>query len=99
MRVYCDNSAVVSIVNRGTSKNQEAMHLIRCLAFIRARFEFHIHALHIKGGENTLADALSRNNLKLFHSLYPQAYSSPATILSASLDYSSKLLTIDYYIP
>ncbi len=86
VRVYCDNSAVVSIVNRGTTKNQEAMHLIRCLAFIRARFEFHIHALHIKGGENTLADALSRNNLKLFHSLYPQAYSSPATIPEALLD-------------
>lgn len=50
--VECDNSAVVSIINRGTLTEaqrrtmQEAMHLICCLAFIRARFKFHIHAVH-----------------------------------------------------
>ncbi len=34
----CDNEAVVSIVNSGTSKDKEAMHLHRCLAFTTAKF-------------------------------------------------------------
>ena len=29
--VQCDNSAVVSIINHGTSKNQDTIHLARCL--------------------------------------------------------------------
>ena len=65
----CDNIEVVNIVNHGTSKNRDAMHLARCLAFIAAKFEFHIVAVHIKGTLNVQADALSRNNLALFHSL------------------------------
>lgn len=35
---------------------------------------------HIRGVENTLADALSRNNAQLFHSLYPQAKAEPCSI-------------------
>ena len=49
MFARCDNMAVVNIANHGTSRNQDAMHLARCLAFITARFEFHIVAVHIKG--------------------------------------------------
>ena len=71
--VQCDNSAVVSIINHGASKNQDAMHLARCLAFITAKFDFHMQAAHIKGVDNILADALSRDNLPLFRSLHPQA--------------------------
>lgn len=61
-----NNVAVVHIVNHGTSKNQDAMHLARCLAFITAKFDFHIVAAHIKGALNVRADALSHNNLPLF---------------------------------
>ncbi len=62
----CDNMAVVSIVNHGFSKNEDAMHLARCLAFIAAKFDFHMEATHIKGVVNTQVDALSRDNLLLF---------------------------------
>lgn len=65
----CDNAAVVAIINQGTSRNQEAM-----LAFVMAKFIF---ATHIKGVNNTLADALSRDNWSLFHSLRPQAQHYP----------------------
>ena len=37
----CDNMAVVAIVNSGTSKEKEAMHLRRCLAFLEAKWGFH----------------------------------------------------------
>ncbi len=37
VKAWCDNTAVVSIVNHGSSRNKEAMHLTRCLAFITAK--------------------------------------------------------------
>lgn len=43
IHVQCDNSAVVSIINHGMSKN-------RCLAFIMARMEFCLRHLHKGGG-------------------------------------------------
>ena len=76
----CDNSAVVTIISNGTSRDQDIMHLMRCLAFIAAKFEFNIWAQHIKGVDNTLADALSRNDLPLFISLHSQASQLPTTI-------------------
>ena len=82
----CDNLAVVSIVNHGTSKNQEVMHLARCLAFITAKFDFHIIATHIKGTHNIQADALSRDNLSLFRSLHPQANQDGASVPQSLLD-------------
>ena len=61
MQVLCDNEAVVTIVNKGTTKDTECMHLVECLAFIKAKFNVDLVASHIKGKLNTLADALSRN--------------------------------------
>ena len=73
----CDN---IAIVNHGTSKNQDAMPLARCLAFISAKFDFHIAVTHIKGAHNIQADALSRDNLLLFRSLYLQANQTGASV-------------------
>ena len=86
VRVRCDNMAVVAIINKETSQDKEVMHLVRCLAFIRARFQFRIYAVHVPGVENTMADALSRNNRVLFMSLHPQAQQSPAPIPSELID-------------
>ena len=88
IKAWCDNSAVVCIVNQGSSRNQEAMHLARCLAFIKAKFDYTIVASHIQGAKNTstLADALSRDNLALFRSLHPQANQNPTAIPEALLD-------------
>ena len=58
------------------------MHLIRCLAFITAKFQFLLSASHIPGVENTVADALSRNKVVVFL----QANSVPAPIPAALLD-------------
>ena len=84
--IQCDNMAVVHIINQGSSKNKVAMHLARCLSFTSAMFNFHLSAQHIKGADNTLADALSRDNLPLFHSLHPQAEPVPTPIPAAILD-------------
>lgn len=86
VRAWYDNAAVVSTINHGSSRNQDTMHLTRCLAFISAKYGVHIVALHIRGINNTCADALSRNDLPLFRSLHPQADPEPTAIPAALLD-------------
>ena len=86
IRVWCDNIAAVSAINLGTSRNQEAMHLVRCLAFIKAKLEFDLTAAHLPGVSNCRADALSRNHLSLFRTLHPQANQEPTAIPEALLD-------------
>lgn len=82
----CDNTAVVSIINQGTSKNVVAIHIARCLAFISTKFNFHIVAEHVRGVDNVSADALSRNNLGTLRLLYPQANQEQSVIPQSLLD-------------
>ena len=86
VHVWCDNSAVVAILNWGNSRDPEAMHLMRCLAFIKEKFQFFLFATHIKGKNNDLADALSRDNLSYFRSHHPQALPHPTPLPQELLD-------------
>ena len=67
---HSDNEAVVKVLSKGSSKDSSLSHLIRCLALLAAFYGFHISAVHVPGSLNKAADALSQNNLCLFHSLY-----------------------------
>lgn len=84
--VHCDNLGVVQLVNSGYSRVPQIMHLLRCLFFTRAYFELELWAVHIPGKENTLADAILRNDLLYFFSQVPGATNSrevvPPTLLS-----------------
>jgi len=64
--VRSDNIATVDILNNRMGRNDEAMHLVRCLAFILARMQPSVLAEHIPAVHKMLADALSRNNLPTF---------------------------------
>lgn len=74
--MHCDNMGAVALVNSGYSRVPEMMHLLRCLFFIRAHFQFSVHAVHVPGVENTLADAISRGNLALLFAQVPRAIHS-----------------------
>ena len=76
----CDNAAVVALINAGYCKHETAMHLLRCLFFIAAHFDFDIFARHIPGSLNVAADALSHNCLPLFLAKVPEAEPLPSTI-------------------
>ena len=91
MQAQCDNAAVVAIINSGNSKDREAMHLCQCSSFITAKFNINLFASHIRGSDNTLADALSRKNTDYFLANFPQAQPSPTRIPSELLD----LLVVD----
>ena len=88
--VHCDNLGTVALVNSGYSKVPQSMHLLRCLFFIRAQFQIQLWAVHIPGIENTLADAISRNNLCLLYSQIPEAIGRqspiPPQLISLLLD-------------
>ena len=76
----CDNAAVVSIVNSGSSKDALVMHLMRSLFFIAAVNGISLYAQHIPGKHNNAADALSRNHISLFHQQVPSAAALPTPI-------------------
>ena len=80
IKVRCDNAAVVTIVNKGRSKEPRAMHLMRCLFFFLARFNVFIVAEHIARRVNVAADSLSRGNLPLFRRQVPTAELSPTPV-------------------
>lgn len=73
--VHCDNTGAVAVVNSGYSRVPAIMHLLRCLFFIRARFNICLRAVHIPGVCNALADAVSRDNLAFLFSQIPEAVS------------------------
>ena len=84
--VRCDNSAVVDTLNKGSCRDPELMHLVRCLAFLKAKFQFSLMASHIAGSRNVLADALSRDNLACFLSRHPQASPVPTPLPQELVD-------------
>ena len=80
---HCDNAAVVSVVNTGQSKDKGLMHLLRCMFFVAAKLQLHLHAVHVPGHTNVAADSLSRNDFARFLQVVPQAAREPALIPQA----------------
>ena len=68
-----DNIAVVEVLNSTSCRDSHLMHLVRLLVFLASYHNFWFTASHIQGKQNTLADALSRNNMNFFYSQVPQA--------------------------
>ena len=91
VKVLTDNAAVVAAINNNSSRCIISAHLLRCLAFLSAKFQCQISASHIPGTHNNAADALSRNQLPLFLSIIPQADEHPTHIPQELL----QLLLID----
>ena len=55
-------------------------NLLCVLFFFEAYFGFNNQAEHIPRKANTMDDALSRNHIHLYHSLYPQVRATPCTV-------------------
>ena len=80
VRVLSDNSSTVAAINNHTSPHVATAHMLRCLTFLLAKWQCRLIADHLPGAQNSIADALSRNNTLLFRSLLPQAASQPTKI-------------------
>ena len=76
----CDNQAAVQSITNRSCRDPSLMHLLRCLFFLEAYFEFELTAIHIPGVHNDLADDLSRDRLSSFLSKAPWADHLPSPI-------------------
>ena len=55
-------------------------HMLRCLFFVKAKYDMSLSAVHIPGIKNRASDSISRDNLLLFFTLRPQADPEPCAV-------------------
>ena len=82
----CDNDAVVAVLRKGSAKDENLLHSLRCLAFLAAHYDFIFTAQHLPGKHNQAADALSRGRTEYFCSLCPQANREPTPLPQCLLE-------------
>ena len=70
---HSDNTVAVAYVNKLHAHDPLAIHLIRCLAYFQALFDFRIRAVHISGHLNAGADDLSIDRAAAFLCAHPSA--------------------------
>ena len=75
--VFCDNQAVVGMVNSLTSSCPNCLHLIRVLVLHGLRFNRRVFAKYVTSKNNFLADALSCLDLSCFRRLGPHMNTFP----------------------
>ena len=64
---------VVQAIEKGSTPKPKLMQLLRHLHMLAARMSFEFRCVHVKGTDNTLADALSRGDTQKFRELCRQA--------------------------
>ena len=60
VEIFCDNMAVVQVVESSKSRDDFLSACIRNIWLLTATWDIDLHIFHIKGKNNTIADALSR---------------------------------------
>ena len=91
VKCYCDNMAVVEVLNSGYSRDPLLMHSLRCVFFITEHFRLQLVATHCPGQHNVQVDTLSCNDYQRFI----QASSSVDTAVTLIPDKLLRLLVID----
>ena len=75
-----DNSALVEVINRQTSKHKLIMLLVRDLVLTSLKYNILFRARHIAGIHNSRADLLSRLQVKQFKQIFPEADEMPTQV-------------------
>ena len=88
--LFTDNKALVSILNKKSSKSKRVMHFVRPLVLQTMFSNIQIRAIHVPGS-NSIADALSRRQWSRFRQLAPGADAEPAVIQESFLTLISTL--------
>ena len=78
--LHTDNYAVVYILNRQTSKDQQIMHMVRRYVICCMTYNLLIKAVHVPGKSNVLADLLSRSQVAKLHALAPWLDREPTPV-------------------
>ena len=75
--IFCDNTAVVTMVNNLTSSCKNCMVLIRMLTLNGLKFNRRIRTKYVPTKDNFLADSLSQGQMSRFRALGPHMNSNP----------------------
>ena len=78
--VFCDNQAVVNMINKITSSCKHCMYLLRLLVLNGLKYNRRVWAKYVRSRDNRLSDALSRLQLKRFRKLDPSMAKHPNRI-------------------
>ncbi|XP_061466237.1 uncharacterized protein LOC133377049 [Rhineura floridana] len=74
---WCDNLPTVHVINTLSSRNPNVMLLVRAFVLQCLRYNIQFLARHVPGIDNSIADALSRNQMEKFRQLAPWARALP----------------------
>ena len=77
---HCDNQSVVDIWAKGSSCDPLFMHLVWSIFFCAAPDQFSVLVSHIRGTDNSIADALSHFQMSRFRYLAPQVDLEPTAV-------------------
>ncbi|XP_061488169.1 uncharacterized protein LOC133387438 [Rhineura floridana] len=80
---WCDNLPTVHVINTLSSRNPNVMHLVRVFVPQCLHYNIQFLARHVPGIDNSIADALSRNQMERFHQLAPWAKAQPDVVPTA----------------
>lgn len=80
---FTDNEALVSVINRQTSKDSVVVQMVRYLVLQCLHYNIIFKAKHIPGKHNKLADSLSRLQVQEFQKLAPHAQPEPSVVPEA----------------
>lgn len=92
---HTDNKALVSIINKKSSKSKRVMQLVRHLVIYTMLHDMQVKACHVEGRKNSITDAISRKQWYRFRTLAPEAESSPREIPVEFLQLISELNLTD----
>lgn len=77
---FTDNEALVSVINKQTSRDNQVMKMVRHMVLCCLKFNILFKSKHIPGKRNVLADCLSRLQVQHFKKLAPQVNKLPTTV-------------------
>ena len=80
LRVFTDNAALVSVLNRLYSRDALLRRLLRPLVSICLQRNLRICASHVAGSENVAPDLLSRGKIAEFKRRFPTLAATPMNI-------------------
>ena len=91
MFLYCDNAAVISMINSMTSSCKNCMYLIYLLALDNLIHSRRTFMRHLRSKDNYLSDALSRIQLNRFWKLAPPGMDAVPSPVAEDLWPASKI--------
>ena len=77
---FTDNSALIDIINKQTSKHKSVMVLLRDLVLSCLSHNILFRAQHVPGLQNSQADNISCFQVESFKELAPEADEFPTTV-------------------